>query len=1233
MPEEPTGAPRPAPARSRRRRLVRLLLGLTLLLLLLHTPPARLGFRVALERLASRALDGRVQIGTLDYRLWAGSASVSSARLERPGLLVLVERLDLGWSPGGGLSVTLLRPRVEAWAEAETADTRPSAPATGLAARPWGALERLSAVQVQDGRVELAERRGQPWLLLGGIDAEQSLRSEGRALVVHVRQGAVGQPGDGLPLEPVTLEARLGLAGGRVTIEQARLAGSRFAGEVRGVLERVQPFEGSLDARVEAGAEALERFAPGLRASGRVEAQAKLTFVQGAPRGPVSLQSDALLVHGLGPWSTTAGGRVEGHRLVLDAAEARAYGGRLALTGGLALGREADTELRLQAEGFDLAVLVEALGGGRLPLASRAAATLTWSTHGWDLAAARGEGRVVLAPRPGVGLPLAGEVRLLSRARALEVPAARLVARELELRGQGSLNPRGLLAARWEATLPWSSVPPALADLGLDAPRRPLQGQALLAGELSGSLAAPVVTAQLGGRLVSTRGHLVGLDGELRLAGGQLSLAPVVLRSGSGEATFAGRVPLRARDAWELEGDVRALDTGALLATLGLDGSGPVSGRVSISGPAAQPRISTDLEARLTLAEAGSPAAEPVVARVLASGHDRQLHVESLTAELAGGRVSARGSFDRATGQLEGRLEAQGLQAERLPWLPPALAGLDGVLGFELQLAGTSEAPVGRARATLGEARLGDSALPALELSASADGRRLELAGRAGEELVLQGAAPLEGSWPARLEVEAGKLPLQALLDASPEARGVGGRLAAQGRVLVELPLRDPAGLRYSAQGLVLTGGFKDRDWSSEPFDVRGDREALALPSLRLRGPHSQLELSGSVPLRHDGRFDLRLSGQVAAVALEGLTPVRRAAGEAVLQLALAGTPARPELSGRLTVTGDEGRVGQLRWRDLALAARFGGGQVEVESAQAQVLGGQVAAAGSFPLRRVNGGKPTRLRVEVRDVDLGPLLAPDDGSRTERAASLLASLDGQLDATGPALEELALQGQISRLDWSSRDGQLGLEAPAVLRLARGRAALEGLRLAGSLGALEASAQADLQGSRPATSGLLTGSLDLAALNTLLDESTTLAGATRLDLRWSHGPQGLQVEGQANLQGGRVTLNDLAFSATPVEGRLDFAGRRVTLEATGAVGEGRLRAQGEMQLGPALLGPAELRLELERVPLAYPKAIGDEPRAGCASSETAPGTASKATWAWRSRSTPPSSTPAGSRSTA
>ena len=66
------------------------------------------------------------------------------------------------------------------------------------------------------------------------------------------------------------------------------------------------------------------------------------------------------------------------------------------------------------------------------------------------------------------------------------------------------------------------------------------------------------------------------------------------------------------------------------------------------------------------------------------------------------------------------------------------------------------------------------------------------------------------------------------------------------------------------------------------------------------------------------------------------------------------------------------------------------------------------------------------------------------------------------------------------------------------------------------------------------------------------------------------------------------LEGLAFAVSHLTGELRFLGDRVTLEAKASAGDGTLAATGGMTLGPALLGPAEVTLQAERVPLAYPE---------------------------------------------
>ena len=69
----------------------------------------------------------------------------------------------------------------------------------------------------------------------------------------------------------------------------------------------------------------------------------------------------------------------------------------------------------------------------------------------------------------------------------------------------------------------------------------------------------------------------------------------------------------------------------------------------------------------------------------------------------------------------------------------------------------------------------------------------------------------------------------------------------------------------------------------------------------------------------------------------------------------------------------------------------------------------------------------------------------------------------------------------------------------------------------------------------------------------------------------------------------MTLEELAFGISQLTGELRFEGDRVALQASGAVGgDGKIRASGGMTLGPAFFGPAEVTLEAERVPIAYPE---------------------------------------------
>ena len=221
----------PAPAARRRswpRRLVRGLVGLGVLVLLLlafalaflHTPAGSTTVRVFLEAWGSRVSGGTLRLGSLDLALWKGRGAVTAVSFSLEGVALDAERVELDWSPKAGPHVRLLRPRIVVRDTGEPVAKRP--PAIGLAAQPWRALERLGRAEVEDGRLELRDAKGEPWLVLGRFDAEMAEDGGRRRISLRIADAGVGWPAGGLPVKPASARARSrSTAGGSLSSRRA----------------------------------------------------------------------------------------------------------------------------------------------------------------------------------------------------------------------------------------------------------------------------------------------------------------------------------------------------------------------------------------------------------------------------------------------------------------------------------------------------------------------------------------------------------------------------------------------------------------------------------------------------------------------------------------------------------------------------------------------------------------------------------------------------------------------------------------------------------------------------------------------------------------------------------------------------------------------------------------------------------------------------------------------------
>lgn len=1182
--------------RRARRSLLGALLLLGLSIAALHTPAGRSVARIALESLARDVFDLDARLGGVEYSLWARELRLTAVTLAFEAATVSVPSVEARWRWRDGITVRALLPSVVV----RQTDRPPprTASATGLAAQPWRILERLRGAEVTGARVEVRDSAGEPWLVLQNIDVTAETGPDGPSVRLRVADASVGWPGAGLRVKRVSVESQLGLAAGRLVLRSSRLTAAGSTVEVSGALTRLSPLEADLRASGSVEGGLIGSLAPGTRLGGRIAANAAVNVAKDSVTGTIEVSTPALTVQGFGPWDARGRGRIQGAQLVIDSFQARGFGGRIDAEGPLALQGGARTEPRVRVAGLDPAAIAGAVSGVELPLRARLDGTFLWSTTGWSVEEGRGQGRVAIRPVAGPGLPLAGEAELRVAGRTLSIATVRVQARGATITLDAKVGPDEVVGGRFTADLPLGAVPALLADLGLQGTAPAVGGRVLFQGRVDGPISGLELGARLASEGVALGGHPLQIEGEAAFRAGRISIAPLTLVTGASRAELSGHIPVTgASGDWDLAGDLSSTDVEPWLELIGLRGRGHLAGTVRVSGRRNEPVGRVTLRARGALRQppgapaepAGPPVAgsidEPVTLGLVAEAGGSRIEVTRLEADVAGGRLQGSGLYDRASRAIQARANADGIAWERLPLLPPPLRRLTGTLSAEVALSGTTTAPQGEARVALVGPALGRSPLPPLALEARSDGRRLTVSGTAPSTF-LRGSARLDdASWPLRLDIDLSALPLPAVIHGLSQAAAKSSTLAARGNLTIDVSLLSPSQFRFSSPDLAATGSVRQLGWRIEPFGLQGDAEALQIRGFRLDAADAWLSASGRVGLRPSSLLDLSLQSHLGLEVLDPLLPERHLEGTADLEVQVTGTLDSPNVDGGLRLDRVRGQWEGARWSDLELSARFAGREVGVERFRARLLGGSVSASGSIPLVRLGAQGTPRLAFELRDVDLARLLRPERGEGAE-SFSLLASLDGEVRGRSLSLDGLTAQGRLTRLESSSAAGGLTLEAPAAWRLDGDHFDIASLRLSGPSSTLEARAEGRLRGPEAGWSATVVGSTDLRLLGAVLPD-TTASGPARVDARVRYSDAGWRLDGGVQIEGARLSLDKLNFAMNQIQGGLHFEGDRVRVEATAAAGDGRLRTVGDMRLGPAFLGPAELKIEADRVPIAYP----------------------------------------------
>jgi outer membrane protein assembly complex protein YaeT len=1172
--------------------------------LLLHTAPGRGLVRQALEKAAGRALGGPVTIGGIDYRLWAGTVTVTRVSATRAGLDLSVERAELGVGPLSGLRARVVSPRVVV-----TSLDRDQPEATEGSARPWTFLARLAQVAVEGGSIELRDRNAQPWLQLQGLEG-QLVRASGTSRgQLRVSRGSVGWPGGGLRVEPVSIEAdfEIGKDGGALQVTRAHFVTGETRLEASGRLDRLFPITARLEAQGTVDARLFRRLRPELEMEGRLDGRLSFTHNAAGGLGSLLVETPAVSVLDLGPWKGRVQARLEGRRLVVQSAEFEGYDGRVSASGPVLLW-DGRTELDVRATGVDVAAFARTFAGFRPPISSRADGALRLTLDNWDLQSLRGQGQLGFRPAERTGWPVSGPASLALVGRRLDFSSAALHARDARLAMRGSLGFDKRLGLEYRFDLPRvQGLADLLADAGMKMAAVAVGGALAAEGSVEGLLPDWRATAGLTSDGLRVDDVRVGLSGALRLSSAGIEIESLACRGAEAEAEASGFVPIDPARRWDVRGRIASLSLAESLARRGLPVPATASGSFVVSGPAGAPEARFSLQASAqpvlpgaipNAAVESAPAdstklAAPAVpvgavrerANIHVSGVVSRARVvlETAEADLGGGRASATGTWDVDSGRIEGRLTASAVAIERLPWLPPAMTGLASTLSADLQVAGRAVKPEGQAQLRFAGNSWRGQALPAFDLQAVSDGEKLRVSGHAAGRSLLEGQLALAGQWPLHLDVDVAALPLTELLRTLPAAAAQDA-VALEGRLAVDLPLAAPAQARYAADVSALQLSL-DRVWRSGPFRARGSLEDLVVEDFVLAAGESRLSVSGDLgPAPASG---LAVEGALPLSDIRRLLADLDLAGDSRIALQLSGRLDGPDISGRVELRDVSGRLGRVAFDGVQVRAAARKGVLTLEQATGRLAGGVVTASGGFPFGPGTRGTPRQLAFDAKGLDLGSLLPTPPGAPR---LSTAIDVSARITASQPSLAAITAEGELTQATLTAGSQLLELEEPVPWRFAARRLEPLVARLRGSGGRLVVEASFDASATPARLTGSVSGETDLALLNPLFAQVGTLSGPARLDLAFTRGPGGLELQGEARTDGGRLALKTPPLVVSNLKGAVRANGTSFELaDWTGEVGDGRLDASGRLRLAEGGL-ELDLSLKAEQVPLSYPEGM-------------------------------------------
>ena len=332
---------------------------------------------------------------------------------------------------------------------------------------------------------------------------------------------------------------------------------------------------------------------------------------------------------------------------------------------------------------------------------------------------------------------------------------------------------------------------------------------------------------------------------------------------------------------------------------------------------------------------------------------DQELHARNVALLQGTGRASGSLDYDRDTEWLTFEIHGQSISLDNFPVFAPSRMPASGRVSFDAHGEGPLHAPRGSGTFQLSNVHIGEDVLGDLDIRAQSDGSRVHAEitsaiARGGVnghvELSLAPTLPVTG------ELQLQEVDLDSFLKVALRLKDLTGRSSLSGRLLLSGEILGPAGIQVETDLSQVSFDYAFVKLENVgPVRLTYGHDEVQIRSAHLRGPDTDLTLSGTAHFARDRLLALNLAGRLNLRLLSGLWPGLEARGPAELDVAMQGTTLRPRVAGRLRLARDSATYSDfpVALSEVSGDVLFDINRLTFENVTAQVGGGRVQLTGS----------------------------------------------------------------------------------------------------------------------------------------------------------------------------------------------------------------------------------------------------------------------------------------------